>query len=189
MDWTILDGFADQDRTGTYVGTLLRHRLDQAGKWHAYFKLSTMKLTACRSCGACGFKSPGKCVVADDHHELMRAAAASSVLVYLSPVRFGGYSSPLKIATEKFMNLGLPYYMVRKGQLLHRMRYGEKSLMTIGVTEGDVSGQEEAFRLLGRRNAKNLVCRHHRSVVLQPAETLADAEAAIDAALGEALAW
>lgn len=185
MDWTILDGFDREDPTGTYVGTLLRQRLDQAGKRHAYFKLRTMNLAACRSCGACGYRSPGKCVVADDHHELMRAAAASSVLVYLSPVRFGGYSSSLKMATEKFMNLGLPYYMVRKGQLLHRMRYGEKSLLTIGVTEAAVAGQEEAFRLLGRRNAKNLVCRHHRSMVLQPSEMWAD----FDAALGEALTW
>jgi multimeric flavodoxin WrbA len=189
MDWTILDGFDHDNMIGTYVGTLLRHRLDQAGKRHAYFKLNAMKLTACRSCGACGYKSPGKCVVADDHHEIMRAAAASSVLVYLSPIRFGGYTSPLKMATEKFMNLGLPYYMVRKGQLLHRMRYGEKALMTIGVTEADVAGQEDTFRLLGRRNAKNLACQHHLSMVMRPSAALAEAEAALDATLKEALAW
>ncbi|MDF2631275.1 MAG: NADPH-dependent reductase [Symbiobacteriaceae bacterium] len=189
MDWAILDGFEGETGTGANVGALLRSRLDQAGKQYAYLKLSEKVLTACRSCGACSYKSPGKCVVADDHHEVMRAAAASNVLVYLSPVRFGGYSSRLKIATEKFMNLGLPYYMVRRGQLLHRMRYGEKSLLTIGVTEMNLAGQEDAFRLLGRRNAKNLVCRQHRSLVLQPSDTWADAEAAIDGALKEALTW
>lgn len=189
MDWVILDGFDGDSPVAARVGQLLRSRLEQTGTRHRYFRLHEMNIAACRSCGGCGYKSPGKCVMADDIHEILRAVAPSDVVVFLSPIRFGGYSSALKKALERFMVLGMPYYIVWDGYLLHPMRYGEKALLSIGVTESDLEGQAEAFRLLVKRNARNLLCRHSRAVVVERSAGPAAVDAAVGSALEEALAW
>ena len=186
MDWVILDGFDRPSTAAEQILALLRDRLQQAAKRYEIFPLAKMNLASCRSCGACGYKSPGKCVVNDHLHGILRAVAPSRVLVFLSPVRFGGYSYPLKKTTEKFMTLGMPYYSVPGGRLMHALRYDAKSLLTIGVTEADVAGQEECFRLLSRRNANNLQSPHHRSVIVRPWDSV---QAEVAPLLEEALPW
>lgn len=186
LDWVILDGFDRPSPVAEQISALLRSRLRQAGKRHEIFPLTRMDLKICRSCGACGYKSPGKCVVNDHLHGILRAVAPSQVLVFLSPIRFGGYSYPLKKTTEKFMTLGMPYYSVPGGRLMHALRYDAKSLLTIGVTEAEEAGQEECFRLLGRRNARNLQSRHHQTVIVRPADSVLTA---VGPVLEEALQW
>lgn len=122
-------------------------------------------------------------------HGILRAVASSSVVVPLTPVRFGGYSSQLKKATGKFMVLGTPYYTVRKGHLLHPMLYGDKSLFGIGVIEANLTGQEEAFRLLVERNAMNIQSPHNKAVFLKPSDTRVGMEEKISSVLEEMLRW
>ncbi|HWI63795.1 MAG TPA: NAD(P)H-dependent oxidoreductase [Symbiobacteriaceae bacterium] len=186
IDWTILDGFDTDSPIAGEIGALLTRRLEQAGQGHASFKMKEMHLATCRSCGACNYKSPGKCVVQDDLHEILRAAARSRVLVFLTPIRFGGYTSQLKKALEKFMNLGYSYYMMKNGKLLHPMRYGDKSILSIGVIEADVPGQEETFQLHLRRNAQNLLSPHCKAVIVRRD---GGGAAQILPGVEEALAW
>lgn len=190
VDWTILNGFDPDPAPGEAVSTGLRSRLEQAGKRCAVYTLREMNIAPCRSCGACGYRSPGQCVVNDDLHAILRSVAHSQVVVFLSPIRFGGYASQLKKVVEKFMVLGMPYYMVRDGHLLHPMRYGQKSLISIGVVEADLPGQEECFRLLLERNATNLLCPKRKAVVVRPdGLTPATLSARLDQLVGEAMAW
>jgi len=183
--WVILDGFDGDRRTADAIGGTLRERLESMGKQYTAFRISDLHIAPCRSCGACGYKSPGKCVVNDDLHQILRAVAPCSVLVFLSPIRFGGYASKLKMALEKFMNLGSPYFTVTQGKLLHRLRYPAKALLSIGVTEGERVAEAETFQLLVRRNAQNLQCWRHKAVVLQPAAL----EAELNGVLEEVLPW
>lgn len=189
MDWAILDGFDSENGVTDHIGSVLRSRLDQKGKRHAFFKLKDMDIAPCRSCGACSFKSPGKCVVNDDMHGILRAIASSSVVVLLTLVRFGGYSAQLKKATDKFMVLGMPTYIVRKGHMLHPMRYGDKSLIVIGVLAANLTGQEEAFRLLVERNALNILAPHHKVLFVKPSDTKTGMGERISHVLEEALQW
>lgn len=186
LDWTILDGFDTESPIAGEIGEALKSKLERAGKRYTYFKMNDLNLATCRSCSACSYKSPGKCVVKDDLHEIMRAAARSNVLVFLTPIRFGGYTSQLKKALEKFMNLGYPYYTFTNGKLLHPMRYGDKSILSIGVVEADVPGQEETFRLHLRRNAQNLLSPHQQAVIVRPDSAAA---AQILPGVEEALRW
>lgn len=187
MEWVILDGLDRETGLNERISRTLTSRLAQAGMPYTYFRMDELKIAPCRSCGACGYKSPGKCVINDDLHGILRVVARSGVLVFLSPIRFGGYSSCLKKALERFMNLGMPYYTVHKGHLLHPMRYGEKSVLSIGVKEADVAGEDETFRLLLERNARNLLSPHQRAVILNPAD--AEVEPALGQALEVALQW
>ncbi|MDP4094276.1 MAG: flavodoxin family protein [Bacillota bacterium] len=122
----------------------------------SYFKLKDMSIQPCRSCGACGIKSPGKCIINDEIHPIMKAFAKGEIIVFMTPVRFGGYSSQLKKAIDRFMPLGMPLYMVKGGHLLHPMRYGSKHIIGIGIIEENIPNQEDNFKELVSKNALNM---------------------------------
>jgi multimeric flavodoxin WrbA len=105
------------------ISSNLKEQLMETDKELISFELRNMNILPCRSCGASSFKSPGKCVVKDDSHEVLGAIAKGNMLVMLTPIRFGGYNSTLKKAVDKFMNLCLPSYAVKHGHLVHPARY------------------------------------------------------------------
>lgn len=152
MSLVILDAMENDSR----ISSTLKSVLEEGGEEISYFKLKDMNILPCRSCGSCSFKSPGKCVFYDDAQEILRAIAASNRLLMLTPIRFGGYSSCLKKAVDKFMLLILPTYTVKQGHLLHPPRYGSKKLLAIGVEEKLSIEQEESFRRLVENNALNM---------------------------------
>ena len=138
------------------ISARLKEKLQKADKELKYIKLGDMNILPCRSCGACGFKSPGKCVIEDDAHEVLRAIANRNTLIMITPIRFGGYSSTMKKAVDKFMNLALPCYMVKQGHLLHPARYGNKLLVVVGINQSNSREQAESFRKLAENNALNI---------------------------------
>lgn len=156
MSIVLLDATEDKNP----ISERLRERLQQAGSRLEFFKLKDMDIQPCRSCGACGFISPGKCVVKDDSHKILKAIAESDVFFMLTPIRFGGYNSILKKAVDKFMNLCLPSYMIKDGRLLHPDRYGKKYLVAIGIDESATGEQGKSFRRLVENNALNLNAAH-----------------------------
>lgn len=166
MSFVILDGF-DHDHT---LGNTLTDQLQKENLPFSYFKLNDMHILPCRSCGSCGVRTPGECVLKDDMPTILRAIAKGSALVMLTPVRFGGYSSQLKKALDRCMVIGLPLYILKDGHLLHPMRYGQKSLLVIGLTEANIPGQEENFRKLVARNGLNMQF-PHTSLIFNPSDT------------------
>lgn len=149
----------------------LRELLLQADDKPACFRLRDMDIQPCRSCGACGYKSPGKCVIKDDSHEVLKAIAGSDMFVMLTPIKFGGYNSILKKAVDKFMSLCLPSYMLKDGRLLHPARYGSKFMAVVGI-DGSASGeQEKSFRKLVENNALNLHASYEVIVLKSPEDT------------------
>lgn len=167
MSIVVLDAMEGENN----ISIILKEKLLQADKAAAYFKLKDMNILPCRSCGACGYKSPGRCVLKDDSHEILGAIAKGNMLVMLTPIRFGGYSSTLKKATDKFMSLCLPSYTVKHGHLLHPARYGSKFLVGIGINEGVSGEQEESFKKLIEYNALNLQATY-KALVLKPSEAI-----------------
>ncbi len=152
---------------GNNISSNLKEVLTDTGNEIISFELKNMNILPCRSCGACGFKSPGKCVLQDDSHEILRAIARCSTFIMLTPIRFGGYTSTLKKAVDKFMSLGLPLYEVKNGHLLHPARYGSKCIIGIGVYDGDSKDQETCFSRLVENNALNLQS-SYRTLILKP---------------------
>ena len=128
---------------------------DRAGQIKV-FQLDKMIIRPCNSCGACAFKSPGRCVAADDMHEIMYALAPATHLVLITPVRFGGYSATLKKAVDKFALLALPGYGSYKGTMVHPARYGHKSMLGIGAAEKITEDKAASFKQLVAHNAHNM---------------------------------
>jgi multimeric flavodoxin WrbA len=80
-----------------------------------WFDLPKMNIHPCRSCGSCGLRTAGQCVIGDDMQPVLRAFASSQVVILITPIRFGGYSSELKKAIDRLLPVGLPYYIVKAG--------------------------------------------------------------------------
>jgi len=161
----LLDARENNSNIGVIVSTF-KKLFEERGEVINYFLLKDMNILPCRSCGACSFISPGKCVIKDDIHEIMRAIAKCNIYIFITPIRFGGFSSQLKKVVDRTMPLGLPLYVVRKGHMLHPMRYGHKFILAVGITEEKYSGQEENFSNLVGRNAVNMQA-SHRTLVLE----------------------
>lgn len=167
MSVIILDGFEEEN----IIGTVLKKMFEEKGKEFSYFKLKDMNILPCRSCGACAYKSPGKCVFEDDMPSIIKSFAKSSVMIMLTPIRFGGYSSQLKKALDKFVAVGFPLYMVKDGHMLHPMRYDSKLIIGIGISSKDVKGAEDNFRTLVERNGLNMQCTQ-KTLIFKPSDDI-----------------
>ena len=78
------------------------------------------------------------------------------MLVWLTPVTFGGYSSELKKALDRLIPILLPYFKAYKGQIHHQMRYDKYPTLLVIGTEPLKEEYEEIFLALTERNVLNL---------------------------------
>lgn len=182
MSIVVLDGFEKE----SLIVNAFKKRIKNTNKELSYFKLKNMNIKACRSCGSCGVKTPGECVLNDDIHGIMKSIAKCQLLIILTPIRFGGYSSQLKKAMDRTMVMGLPLYIVKNGHLLHPMRYGTKRLLAIGISEKNIQNEEENFKMLVERNALNMQF-PYEALVFSPEDSMVKVENEINSALEEVL--
>ncbi len=178
MRAVILDGFEEEN----LIGAILKKMFKEKGKKFSYFKLKDINILPCRSCGACAYKTPGKCVFEDDMANIIRAFAKSDVMIMLTPISFGGYSSQLKKALDKFVAVGVPLYIVKDGHMLHPMRYDSKLIIGIGTVLKDVKGVENNFRTLVERNGLNMQCTQ-RTLIFKPSDDIRKIKHEIEVAL------
>lgn len=122
------------------------------------FILQDMVIAYCAGCLGCWVKTPGSCKVKDGIDDIVSAAVQSDLLVFFTPVTFGGYSSLLKRAVDR---LGIlfaePQLIEMGGEFHHRLRYKKKySIIGIGVAPQPDYESEYIFKSLVGRNAVNL---------------------------------
>lgn len=151
MKIAVLDAMEDENTLSKTLNQLLMRNEETS-----WFKVKDYRIQPCRSCGACSFKSPGRCVLKDDFEGIVKELAKSDILVFLTPIRFGGYASELKKVIDRFCVLGLPLYVVKDGHMLHPMRYDIKGVFGIGLSQNGNAEQEESFIKLVESNALNL---------------------------------
>ncbi len=177
MKAAILDAIT----TDSMVSTTLQAYLVQRQVVYSWYTLQYLKILPCRSCNTCAIRTPGECFQNDDMRLIVHSLAASELLIYLTPITYGGYSSLLKKAIDRSMPLGEASYIVQKGHLLHPMRYGRKYILAVGFSNGD-SEEEANFNLLVSRNALNMQS-SHSVVIIRPGDRLKDWAYGIDLAL------
>ncbi len=120
------------------------------------FGLDVLEIKPCRGCFACWLKHPGRCAIEDDQEGILRAAAASGLQVWITPVTFGGYGSVLKKSVDRFLPNILPFFIRIDGEVHHPQRYeGRRRLLALGTMAGPDEEAERIFHGLVRRNALN----------------------------------
>ncbi|HSL93753.1 MAG TPA: NAD(P)H-dependent oxidoreductase [Bacillota bacterium] len=165
MRIAILDGRMNEGIGDLKLGDILSETLRSAVVRH--FRLREMELAPCLGCFDCWVKTPGQCIIPDKGRAVAEAAANSDVLVFVSPVTFGGYSSVLKMAVDRLIPNILPLLVSIKGETRHAARYLDyPKLLGIGISAGNAAEDELFTRLVGR-NALNYHSPAHAAQILR----------------------
>lgn len=143
------DGLPELEKAATI-------QLQQAGYTVESIMLREKKIAPCTGCFGCWLASPGICVINDFGRELAREIINSDMVVFLTPVTFGGYSSESKKVMDRMIPLLLPFFEVVKGEVHHKKRYKEyPRIVVLGAMAEKDSEMEEIFDALLKRNALN----------------------------------
>lgn len=153
----LLDGSENNDNTIDAVRQAIVEQLSRAGWDVEVIGLRNKRIAGCTGCFGCWVKTPGICVIDDDGREIAKKVAQADLVVYLTPVMFGGYSSELKKALDRMIPVLLPYFTLVDGEIHHLMRYRRRQrLAVIGVQTSSDHESAQIFKTLVDRNAINL---------------------------------
>ena len=167
MNATILNGGLAGDDFTDAVRDLLLAELATAGYQPAAWTLRDEKIAYCLGCFECWTKTPGLCRIDDAGRDVAASVISSDLVIYLSPITFGGYSSALKKAVDRSICLLSPFFTRIDGEVHHQRRYDRyPALLGVGVLPERHAEQEEIFRTLISRNAINMHSPIHDTVVI-----------------------
>lgn len=155
MKALILDGFEKNSKTGHSIADNLVSVLEEMDFEAKIVHLAEREIVHCIGCFGCWIKTPGTCVIDDYGRKIPSFIMDSSLVIYITPITFGGYSSILKKAVDRTIPLLLPFFKKIDGVTHHEPRYKRyPSFLAVGVENH--SGDEKIFRELVSRNAVNM---------------------------------
>ena len=122
------------------------------------YQMRDVPLAHCQGCFECWTTTPGLCKTEGDAgREIASALIKSDLVVILTPITFGGYSSEIKKAMDRIICLVLPFFRRVDGEVHHSRRYGKyPALAAVGVLPAPDEEQARIFRTLVGRNALNM---------------------------------
>lgn len=133
MRAVLLDGAKERENTFELIHHILVQEVRSRDFQLVTFRLRTLEIAPCQGCFGCWTRTPGKCLVDDTSQEIARQLAESDLLVLLTSVTFGGYSSELKKALDRQICLISPFFSKIEGETHHRRRYpSSPRLIAIG---------------------------------------------------------
>lgn len=181
MNAVVLDGRLDE--SGHVLLDRLLALLGQAGYTTRPFALRQSSIAPCVGCFGCWIKTPGECVIGDVGRDVARAVAQADLVVYFTPVTFGGVSSELKKALDRLIPNISPFFARVRGETHHQRRHARSpSLLGVGVQPNTDREAEAIFRGLVEDNATNLRSPRFASTVVA-----SDRPAGLDEALRAAI--
>jgi len=154
MNALVLDGFRGVE--GQSILAVLTNALAQSGYGTEVVALRDKTIAPCLGCFGCWIKTPGECVIDDEGRSVARAAARCDLLVYFTPVTFGGVSSELKKAVDRLIPNISPFFARVQGETHHQKRYPHcPSLIGLGILPQPNREAEAIFKTLVEHNALN----------------------------------
>ena len=88
-----------------------------------HIKLRDKKINYCTGCWSCWVKTPGKCFVSDDSHDICYDFIHSDFVLFASPIIMGFTSALLKRLQDKLIPLVHPYIEIVQNECHHKKRY------------------------------------------------------------------
>jgi len=145
----------------------LKKILEKRG-WDVINIILRKKMIApCQGCFDCWIKTPGICKIDDFGREVTKMTINSNLVIHLTPISFGGYSSELKKAIDRSIPVLLPFFKYIDGEIHHKFRYEIRpSIIVIGVSKQPNQDQGRIFKELVRRNSLNMGAPLHKSLIL-----------------------
>jgi len=143
-------------------------------------ELRNLNMIPCTGCFNCWVKTPGICIHDDDAREVTKRIVQSDLVVFITPVTFGGYSSVLKCALDRSLGIMLPYFKRIDGKTHHKKRYKRyPRLMAVGILPAPDAEAEGIFHELVSRNSINAHSPSHASEVFMKSADKKEVERSI----------
>jgi len=156
MKAILLNGSKENDKTGERVRAALEAELKTRGWEVEHFALCDQKIGNCAGDFFCFIRTPGVCNVNDDNCTIAEAHANCDLMVYLTPVTFGGYSPTLKRMVDHQIQNISPFFAKVNGETHHARRYKKNpDILVVGWMDTPDKQSETIFRHLVQRNAPN----------------------------------
>jgi len=157
MKALFLDGSLKVDSDFTELRTLFIEELETRGYIVESISLKDVNIAACQGNFECWVKTPGECKIHDYGRDMAEKMVQSTIIVHFTPITFGGYSSELKKAIDRFIPTILPFFVKRKGETHHTYRYlSRASIIAVGYLNSPDEEQEAIFKELVYRNSLNM---------------------------------
>jgi len=169
MNALILDGTIENTVFGDRSLEALQEVLDKQSISSETIILREQDIAHCRGCFDCWVKTPGICIINDEARNITRKMIQSDLVVYFTPIVFGGYSPFLKAQLDRSIGLLLPTFGKFHGEIHHNKRYETyPAMLGVGLLTNNEPKQAELFREHIHRNSLNLHNPCAESVILQP---------------------
>jgi len=158
MSVVILNGGRKNQTQLLSIQNILEQELRKLNLETKSYVMNEIEIISCTGCFKCWDTTPGICsgVSGDRGEEILKDIVNCSVLVLLTPITFGGYSSELKKIIERLLGTLQPGMQVIKGEAHHLQRYDTyPSFLAMGISENSDEEEEELFRTLVYRHSLN----------------------------------
>ena len=186
MKALVLNGVGKDTRRLDRIGKLIVQEL-----WSLQWEVENLilrdiEIAPCMGCFGCWVQTPGVCVIDDNAREITRKIIQSDLVLYFTPITFGGYSSELKKTLDRSISLISPFFTRINGEVHHQKRYAyAPKLLGGGILHQPDEESERIFKTLISRNAINLHNPAHAARVVYEDQTEAEIQGAIRATLDE----
>lgn len=146
------------------------------------FTLREIPIAFCQGCFECWTHTPGTCKIDDAGRNFSDAFSVCDVVVIVTPVQFGSYSSEAKKMLDRVLGTLLPFFRRIDGEVHHVPRYKyPPSLGILAVTSGVDAASEQTLRTLALRNAINFGAPLHTVEMVNRRDSASDAFGRCDA--------
>ena len=154
MKALVLDGGGKGDKLTSVAVLGMTSALAGRADFVEVVKPRELAIAPCAGCFGCWTRTPGECVIKDDARDVVGSYVASDLVVFVTPVTFGGYSSQLKKLLDRIILSVLdPRFTIVGGEVHHRLRY-RRYPKTVGF--GTLPAPDpDAERLFARLVARN----------------------------------
>lgn len=156
MNYVILNGMHVNDSLIPKITQIISEKLHEDNFIGETIILHEKEIKPCLGCFKCWIQTPGICIIDDFGRDIAEKMIHSDYLFYITPIKYGGYSSELKKALDRSIGLLLPFFRVFHDEIHHETRYDKyPNFFVIGTLEEPDEEQEEIFTMLVQRNSLN----------------------------------
>ncbi|MHA1669903.1 MAG: flavodoxin family protein [Promethearchaeota archaeon] len=166
MKALILDGCKKDNIESAKIQDSMNKELQKLNWDTKFIILEDVDLAYCAGCFGCWIQTPGECIIKDYQEIIVREMVHCDLIIYITPITFGGYSSILKETLDRQISRVLPYFMKINGEVHHSKRYEkQQSLIAVGILDKPDDEKEDVFKTLVARNAINMWSPYQKAII------------------------
>ncbi|MEJ2252488.1 MAG: flavodoxin family protein [Candidatus Lokiarchaeota archaeon] len=171
MKVLILNGMRNQTPTMDSLLNEIVESMNNKGWDVESVVLRDKKITPCQGCFDCWVKTPGVCKTEDYGREILKKIIESNLIIQVTPITFGGYSSELKKVLDRSIPELFPFFKYFDGEIHHEHRYKNRaSIIVLGFLKDDDIKKEDVFKELVYRNSLNFGAPLHKSIIYKESD-------------------